>query len=111
MLIPVPGSDNVKPTHRVRVKQVTDGLHYTMALGESGGRTDNNRYWGDGDHSFTHHGVINTNRANELFADHPGGIHIALGDSSVRFLSENTSKKVIDFLASRSGNEVLQDDF
>jgi prepilin-type N-terminal cleavage/methylation domain-containing protein len=111
VLIPVPGSDAAKPTHRVRIKQVTDGLHYAMVLGESGGRTDDNRFWGDGDHSFTHHGVINTNRSNELFADHPGGIHIALGDSSVRFLSEFTSKKVIDFLAGRSGGEIVPDDF
>jgi hypothetical protein len=82
-----------------------------MVLGESGGREDENRFWGDGDHSFTHHGVINTNRANELFADHPGGIHIALGDSSVRFLSEFTSKKVIDFLATRAGSELMPNDF
>jgi prepilin-type N-terminal cleavage/methylation domain-containing protein len=110
-LIPVPGSDELKPTHRVKAKDILDGLQYTMVLGESGGREDDNRFWGDGDHSFTHHGVINTNRSNELFADHPGGIHIALGDSSVRFLSEFTSKKVIDFLASRAGSEVMPNDF
>jgi prepilin-type N-terminal cleavage/methylation domain-containing protein len=114
MLVPVPGSDppsTGKSVSRIRAKQVTDGLHFTMALGESGGRTDGNRFWGDGDHSFTHHGVINTSRSNELFADHPGGIHIGLGDGSVRFISEFTSKKVIDFLATRGGNELLQDDF
>jgi type II secretory pathway pseudopilin PulG len=111
VLIPVPGSDPRRATSRVSTKKVTDGLHFTMLVGESGGRTDDNRYWGDGDHSFTHHGVINTNRSNELFADHPGGIHIGLGDGSSRFISEFTSKKVIDVLASRAGNEVLQDDF
>lgn len=111
ILIPVPGSDANKPTSRVKMKQVTDGTHYTMMVGESGGRTDGNRYWGDGDNSFTHHGVINTARGNELFADHPGGIHIGLADGSSRFISEFTSKKVVDFLATRSGNEQLADDF
>jgi hypothetical protein len=82
-----------------------------MLIGESGGRTDSNRFWGDGDNSFTHHGVINTARGNELYADHPGGIHIGLGDGSARFISEFTSKKVVDFLASRAGNEQLTDDF
>ncbi|MEX2170308.1 MAG: DUF1559 domain-containing protein [Pirellulales bacterium] len=111
MLIPVPGSDIKGPTRRTRIKDVTDGLTYTMVVGESGGRTDGNRFWGDGDHSFTHHGVINTSRGNELFADHPGGIHIGLGDGSVRFLSEFTSKKVVDFLATRAGGELLHGDF
>lgn len=110
VLIPVPGS-GVKSTSRVQIKQITDGTHFSMMVGESGGRTDDNRFWGDGDNSFTHHGVINTARGNELYADHPGGIHIGLADGSSRFLSEFTSKKVIDFLATRGGNEVLQDDF
>ena len=111
VLIPVPGSNAATATSRIRIKQITDGTHYSMMLGESGGREDTNRFWGDGDNSFTHHGVINTARGNELYADHPGGIHILLADSSVRFLSEFTSKKVVDFLATRAGNELLQDDF
>lgn len=111
VLIPVPGSDPLRATSRVSIKKITDGTHYSMMVGESGGREDANRFWGDGDNSFTHHGVINTERGNELFADHPGGVHIGLADGSSRFLSEFTSKKVIDFLATRAGNEVLQDDF
>jgi prepilin-type N-terminal cleavage/methylation domain-containing protein len=110
VLIPVPGS-GPKTTSRVQIKQITDGTTYSMMVGESGGREDGNRFWGDGDNSFTHHGVINTARGNELFADHPGGIHIGLADGSARFLSEFTSKKVVDFLATRGGNEVLQNDF
>lgn len=115
VLIPVPGSAQASGryarTYRVRISKITDGTSQTMVLGESAGRTDGNRWWGDGDHSFTHHGVINTSRNNELCSDHPTGIHIALADGSVRFLSEFTSKKVIDFLASRAGGEVLPNDF
>ena len=118
VLIPVPGEPqpgkskaNYTPTRRTRIKDVTDGLTYTMAVGESGGRKDDNRFWGDGDHSFTHHGVLNTSRSNELFGDHPGGLHIGLADGSVKFLSEFTSKKVVDFLATRSLGELLHGDF
>jgi prepilin-type N-terminal cleavage/methylation domain-containing protein len=111
VLIPVPGSDGFKATTRVNAKKVTDGLHYTMLVGESAGRTDADRFWGNGDNSFTHHGVINVSRSNELFSDHPGGIHIGLGDGSARFISEFTSKKIVDFLASRAGNEMFEDNF
>jgi prepilin-type N-terminal cleavage/methylation domain-containing protein/prepilin-type processing-associated H-X9-DG protein len=111
VLIPVPGSNAQKATSRIKIKQITDGTTKSMMIGESGGREDGNRFWGDGDNSFTHHGVINTARGNELFADHPGGINIGLADGSARFISEFTSKKVVDFLATRSGGELLGDDF
>lgn len=111
VLIPVPGSNPSKSTSRVSIKKITDGTHYSMTVGECGGRTDVDRFWGCGDNSFTHHGVINAARNNELFADHPGGIHIGLADGSSRFISDFTSKKVIDFLTTRAGNELLQDDY
>jgi prepilin-type processing-associated H-X9-DG protein len=110
-------------SRRIRIKDVTDGLTYTIALGESAGRTDSHRYWGDGDHSFTHHGdYVNfveikadgtrvEKRKDEMFSDHPGGVHIAMGDGRVQFLSETTSKKVLDFLATRAGGELLHGDF
>ena len=37
VLIPVPGSDPKTATTRVRIKQITDGTHYSMMIGESGG--------------------------------------------------------------------------
>lgn len=116
VLIPVPGekapgSGTYRRLSRTKISRITDGTSQTMVLGESAGRPDGNRWWADGDHSFTHHGVINTNRNNELCSDHPEGINIALADGSVRFLSEYTSKKVIDYLATRAGNEILPNDF
>lgn len=105
----VPGPDN--SNDRIRIKDVTDGTTYSIALGEDAGRIDGNRFWGDGDNAFAHHGVINASRANELFSDHPGGIHMGTADGSVRFLQEFTSKRVVDFLATRAGNEVLNGEF
>lgn len=100
---------------RVKIKNVTDGTHCTIALGEGAGRTDpDDCHWACGDNAFAHHKVINStipaDRNNELYSDHPGGVHIALGDSSVRFLSEDTSNRVVDFLATRAGNESLGSD-
>lgn len=120
VLIPVPGQkqksgpdkDKWLRTTRVRSSKITDGLSQTMVLGECGGRTDGNKYWADGDHSFTHHTIINgPNRGNELCSDHVGGINIALADGSVRFLEDFTSKKVIDYLSTRGGNEIMPADF
>ncbi len=119
VLIPVPGEKQKSGpnagmwlrTYRTKISKITDGTSTTMVLGESAGRTDGNRWWGDGDHSFTHHGVINTSRNNEFCSDHPSGINIAMADGSVRFLLEYTSKKVVDFLSTRAGNELLPDDF
>jgi prepilin-type N-terminal cleavage/methylation domain-containing protein len=97
---------------RTNTKDFADGTSYTIMLGEDAGRTDGNRYWGDGDNSFAHHHIINDHedRNNELFSEHPGGIHVGMADSSVRFLSEETSQKIVDFLATRAGNENLDSD-
>ena len=38
---------------------------------------------------------------------HPGGIHAALSDGSVRFLSDNMSNLVFIALCTRAGNEVV----
>jgi prepilin-type N-terminal cleavage/methylation domain-containing protein len=96
-------------TSRTKTKDFIDGTSYTMMLGEDAGRTDQSRFWGDGDNAFAHHHIINDfeDRNNELFSEHPGGIHIGMGDASVRFLNEETSQKIVDFLATRAGNEHL----
>ena len=40
---------------------------------------------------------------------HVGGAHFALGDASVRFISENIDLRIYNGLGSRNGNEVLGD--
>jgi prepilin-type N-terminal cleavage/methylation domain-containing protein len=97
---------------RTSTKDISDGTSYTIVLGEDAGRTDGNRYWGDGDNAFAHHHIINDwqDRNNELFSEHPGGVHVGMADSSVRFLPEETSQKVVDFLTTRAGGESLDGD-
>ena len=107
------GGAPVKLNRRIRMKDITDGTSYSLAIGEDAGRTDTNALWPDGDNAFAHHHVLNDplDRNNELFSEHPGGLHLGMGDASVRYVSENTSDMVIDFLATRAGEEQLPSDF
>jgi hypothetical protein len=40
-----------------------------------------------------------------MYSDHVGGLHIGMADFSVRFLSEDTSKAVIDEMATRASQK------
>jgi prepilin-type processing-associated H-X9-DG protein len=53
-------------------------------------------------------GTGNNNGPNSpLLSAHTGGVHILLGDGSVRFLSNNTDMKTIKRLATRDDGQVL----
>jgi type II secretory pathway pseudopilin PulG len=45
--------------------------------------------------------------AGGLFSFHTGGVHVLLGDGSVRFISDNISGATLGGLISRSGSEVV----
>ena len=53
---------------------------------------------------------INVSNVNGLYAFHPGGVNILLGDGSVRFLRESTSPGVLAAMITRAGGEPLQAD-
>jgi prepilin-type N-terminal cleavage/methylation domain-containing protein len=103
----------------VGIQHCTDGTNYTMMLGEDAGRVDANRFWGDAHQTFGHHAAtINTKtdppeaaRSNELFSDHPSGLYIGLGGGNVRFLNENVSERVIDFITTKAQGEVVVESF
>jgi prepilin-type N-terminal cleavage/methylation domain-containing protein len=42
-------------------------------------------------------------------SDHPNGAIFAMGDGSIRFLTRNTSRKVLQLLANRSDGKVIDD--
>lgn len=110
-----PPSSSPPPVNRVTHKQITDGTTYTILLGECAGRdthdpntVNESAYWANGDHAFAHHGAaVNVTPIDELYSDHPSGLNIGMGDASVRFLHEDTPKRVIDFLATRGMSEDL----
>lgn len=51
--------------------------------------------------------TINCNNSQGIFAFHPGGAHVAMGDGSVRFLAEGLSNVVLMDMATRNGHEVI----
>lgn len=53
--------------------------------------------------------IINTHNWTAPYSFHPGGIHISLGDGSVRFLTETVSVDVINALTSINGGEVAEE--
>ena len=102
---------------RVRIAQIEDGTTYTILLGECAGRDVNLKpgqtanptlFWANGDHAYAHHQpIVNDTPVDELYSDHPGGLHIGMADASVRFLSEDTPKRIIDFIATRAKGETF----
>jgi prepilin-type N-terminal cleavage/methylation domain-containing protein len=104
---------------RVKIAEVTDGTSYSIMLGECAGRDvydftppiNDTAYWANGDHAFAHHGqIVNDTPIDELYSDHPGGLHMGMADATVRFLEESVSKRVIDALATRAMSDLLHGD-
>ena len=119
---------------------ITDGLSNTLFLVEDAGRpfrygrgfvkrgADRDGHgaaggWGDPDSWFGIGGAnaalgtqgngptaVNGSSDNEIYAFHPGGANVLLGDGSVRFLSENVTLAMIAAFVSRQGGEILPDE-
>jgi prepilin-type N-terminal cleavage/methylation domain-containing protein/prepilin-type processing-associated H-X9-DG protein len=105
----VPIASDPLGNNRIKISKITDGTTYTIMLGECAGRDVHpatpspDLYWGNGDHAFAHHGSsVNISPVNELYSDHPGGLNVGMADSSVQFFSEETSKAVLDEMATRA---------
>lgn len=47
---------------------------------------------------------------NQMYAEHPGGVNIILGDGSVRFVRESINQRVWAALATNRGHEVISSD-
>jgi prepilin-type N-terminal cleavage/methylation domain-containing protein len=119
VLIAVPGLQASFPTFgansRIKVSQITDGTTYTILLAECSGRdvrlkpgqfANDTLYWASGDHSYAHHkDIINDTPVDEMYSDHPGGLHVGLADASVHFYREDMPKAIIDSLSTRAGGE------
>jgi prepilin-type processing-associated H-X9-DG protein len=50
---------------------------------------------------------VNCSNANEIFAFHPGGAMVGMGDGSVRFLRSSTPLAVVSALVTRANGEVV----
>jgi prepilin-type N-terminal cleavage/methylation domain-containing protein len=52
----------------------------------------------------------NAGANDELFSYHRGGVNVAMGDGTVRFLGENVNVVVLRALVTRNGKETIDDD-
>ena len=132
---PCPGTNFECSAKKILPQQVTDGLTHTMLVAECSGRGWNESWGGvrqvnepDGawaSKSNTgrvklepstppYESAINPSpetdwREEEMFSDHPGGVNILMCDTSVHFLTEDTSPRVYFALATRNGEEIIDE--
>ena len=102
-----PGSSQGSPA--IRLVQVTDGASCTIAVGEDSGRGFQwNGAWIDGGSAFDQElPGVNLTPNNELFSDHPGGVHVVLCDGSTHFLRREIDLQVLVGLCNRDDGLVL----
>ncbi len=121
-----------KSYNNKRITDVTDGTSNTLMIGESLIERSNHGSWAVGDSSHITCGIppnhfmdpatgqpyplTNPNGAPRLarrgaHSNHPGGVQFALGDGSVRFISDAIPMAVYRALASARGGEVVPGDF
>jgi prepilin-type N-terminal cleavage/methylation domain-containing protein/prepilin-type processing-associated H-X9-DG protein len=114
--------------------QITDGTSSTLLLVECAGRPS--IYWGSvnsntlgssagwaqdnttgfqgGDpvtHSTNSRCMINCTNNLGAYSFHPGGVNVAMGDGSVRFLSDQIQPEVFAALCTLEGGEVIPDNY
>jgi len=95
----------------INLRKITDGSSSTIIVGEDTGRgwIDSGQ-WSNGWNildvgTFGVARPINFRREDELYSDHPGGVHVLLCSGAVRFLSDATERTVAQALATRAGGE------
>lgn len=105
-----PGS--TKGSEAIRLVQVTDGASCTIAVGEDSGRGFQwNGAWIDAGSAFDQElPGVNLTPNNELFSDHPGGVHVVLCDGSSHFLRWDIDLLVLVGLCNRDDGLVLDPD-
>ena len=109
------GAANVEPMangvmiydRAVRLRDVTDGKTHTIAVTEDTGRGWRlDGEWANGQNIFDQSGPINDTQNNEMWSDHPGGVHAVFCDASVRFLNEEMEMNVLNAACTRAGREL-----
>jgi prepilin-type N-terminal cleavage/methylation domain-containing protein/prepilin-type processing-associated H-X9-DG protein len=118
-------------------QSITDGLSNTFLLVEDAGRpqeyrtgrkavtgaTTSGAEWANPDNEFIVHTydrngqnagegscAVNCTNENELYSFHPGGVNNLFCDGSVRFMSQNTTPRVVCRLVTRAAGEVVGGD-
>jgi prepilin-type N-terminal cleavage/methylation domain-containing protein/prepilin-type processing-associated H-X9-DG protein len=131
------GTIGTPPDRVTKLFQVKDGLSNTLLLVECAGRP--NIYWGRTDSGTTISGVpgagwaqdnttgfqgfdpvthsvnarcmINCTNNLGAYSFHPGGVNVAMGDASVRFLSDQIQPELFAALCTLAGGEVIPEPY
>ena len=90
--------------------EIVDGTSHTIIVGEDAARPLNAQSeWANGQNIFDQTGPINRTRNNELFSDHPQGVHVMLADGAVRWLDESIDTGTLLRLCTRSEGDVVHE--
>ena len=92
------------------IKQIRDGTSKTIIVAEDtgrGGKDVGDSEWANGENIFDQHTHPNLLQDNEMWSDHPGGIHILLCDGSVHFLNETVEQEVLRALCTRDRGDLI----
>ena len=54
--------------------------------------------------------IINCTSNNEIYGFHPGGANLLFADGSVHFFKESTDPRVVVYMITRSGGEIVGSD-
>jgi prepilin-type N-terminal cleavage/methylation domain-containing protein/prepilin-type processing-associated H-X9-DG protein len=105
--------------------RITDGLSRTMCVTECTGRGVDVKdglidalhgAWASGNNITHLDDGINSEDPpkawykERIISDHPGGAHVLMCDTSVHFMSNDTPKRLLRWLASRDGGESINDE-
>jgi prepilin-type N-terminal cleavage/methylation domain-containing protein/prepilin-type processing-associated H-X9-DG protein len=121
---------------KVTFADISDGLSHTLLVVERAGLPDlyadaaftpheppRFRTWGNvglwaisAEFLMNHitpdysHPLVNYDNFKGLYSFHPGGIHVALADGSVRFLRDSIENRTLIALVTRDGGEIVSAD-
>jgi prepilin-type N-terminal cleavage/methylation domain-containing protein/prepilin-type processing-associated H-X9-DG protein len=85
---------------------IHDGTSNTLAVAEDTGRGwAMDGEWANGENIFQQSGPINANQNNEMWSDHPRGVHGLFCDGSVRFLRDAMDVATVTAICTRERND------
>ena len=95
--------------HAFTVADIPDGTSSTIFIGEDTHFPD--MQWINGANLFDQAFAINQAPAfeNDLHSDHTGGVQVAFGDGSARFLRQTLDLPTLAALCTRAGGEPVGD--
>jgi prepilin-type N-terminal cleavage/methylation domain-containing protein len=88
------------------IQQIAGGTTHVIILAEDSGRDWLwHGEWADGANIFDQTGALNLRQSDEMWSDHPGGVHALTCDGSAHFLADSISASALAPLCTRDGGD------